>query len=115
MIRIAFPVSAVDPVLPVKVQLVHPEGHPEIFRLPKLFIGVAVPHPQFAHYAAAARIVNVVGGGDVGELRPQPVYYSACCFGADAFAPVFPADQVTKIMAFIVSKMDVADGRVVSF
>ena len=63
---IAVPVFLIDSVLlPVKIQLEHSEHDRNIFRLPLLFIGIAVFHANLPHYAAAFGIFSVVGRRNV--------------------------------------------------
>ena len=67
-IRIHIAVFLIYPaVVAVQVQLVHSESNREIFRLTLLHVGIAILHAYPLHDRAAARIVYVVGGGNIGK------------------------------------------------
>ena len=67
-IRIHIAVFLIYPaVVAVQVQLVHSESNREIFRLTLLNVGIAILHAYPLHNRAAARIVYVVCGGNVGK------------------------------------------------
>lgn len=100
----------------VQVQLVHSESDREIFRLPLLHVGIAILHAYPLHDRAAARIVYVVGGGNVGKaLFFQKRYERGGSLACNSPMPIFPAERVTEITAVAFVRVYVADGETVFF
>ena len=114
MLGVCFPVFSISAVVFIEVQLVHSEGYPNVFRLPKLLVGIAVGHPYIAHDSAAARVVHIVRCGDKGDVGLFELLGNCPArFGYNSFVPKSFTKAIAKVKAIIATYIHISNRDVI--